>query len=124
VRHHFSPQDVKLVVGQWCDKCLAGYGTRRESTVRIAEVHLKINRAEFDAVPLLAVKPSDLHAWCAKLKAEGRTAPIPSSTCCMPGCRNSSPTPSTTSWSRATRARGAPRQAWQQRPYVATAAQV
>lgn len=69
---HVSPQDAKLTVGQWCDKWLAGYGTRRESTVRMAEVHLKIIRAEFDAVPLSAIKPSDVRAWCAKLKAEGR----------------------------------------------------
>lgn len=69
---HVSPQDAKLTVGQWCDKWLAGYGTRRESTVRMAEVHLKIIRAEFDAVPLSAIKPSDVRAWCAKLKTEGR----------------------------------------------------
>ncbi|WP_427385242.1 hypothetical protein [Janibacter sp. G56] len=35
-------------------------------------MHLKIIRAEFDAVRLSAVKPSDVRAWCAKLKAEGR----------------------------------------------------
>lgn len=69
---HASPQDAKLTVGQWCDRWLAGYGTRRESTVRMAEVHLKILRAEFDAVPLSAIRPSDVRAWCAKLKAEGR----------------------------------------------------
>lgn len=69
---HVSPQDAKLTLGQWCEKWLAGYGTRRESTVRMAEVHLKIIRAEFDAVPLSAIKPSDVRAWCAKLKAEGR----------------------------------------------------
>lgn len=69
---HVAPQDAKLTVGQWCDRWLAGYATRRESTVRMAEVHLKIIRAEFDAVPLSAVKPSDVRAWCAKLKADGR----------------------------------------------------
>jgi len=30
---HFAPRDAKLTVGEWCDKWLAGYGTRRKSTV-------------------------------------------------------------------------------------------
>lgn len=107
---HVSPQDAKLTVGQWCDRWLAGYGTRRESTVRMAEVHLKIIRAEFDAVPLSAVKPSDVRAWCAKLKAEGRADSY--ATRCTPACPSSSQMLSTMSWSRGTRARGARRLAW------------
>lgn len=69
---HVAPKDAKLTVGEWCDKWLAGYGTRRKSTVRQAEVHIKIIKAHFDCVPLSAVKPSDVRAWTAALKAEGR----------------------------------------------------
>ena len=38
----------------------------------MAEVHLKIIKARFGSVPLSAVKPSDVRAWTATLKAEGR----------------------------------------------------
>lgn len=69
---HVSPEDARLTVGQWCDIWLIGYGTRRETTVRMAEVHIKIIRTHFGSVPLSAVKPSDVRAWTAKLKAEGR----------------------------------------------------
>lgn len=69
---HVAPKDAKLTVGEWCDKWLAGYGTRRKSTVRQAEVHIKIIKSYFDAVPLSAVRPSDVRAWTAALKAEGR----------------------------------------------------
>jgi hypothetical protein len=27
---HVAPKDAKLTVGEWCDKWLAGYGTRRK----------------------------------------------------------------------------------------------
>ena len=69
---HVAPRDARLTVGEWCDTWLAGYGTRRASTVRMAEVHLKIIKAHFGSVPLSAVKPSDVRAWTATLKAEGR----------------------------------------------------
>jgi len=69
---HVAPRDARPTVGEWCDKWLAGYGTRRKSTVRQAEVHITIIKAHFDSVPLSAVKPSDVRAWTAALKAEGR----------------------------------------------------
>lgn len=69
---HVTPEDAKLTVGQWCDTWLIGYGTRRATTVRMAEVHIKIIRAHFETVPLSVVKPSDVRAWTARLKAEGR----------------------------------------------------
>jgi integrase len=69
---HIAPKDARLTVGEWCDKWLAGYGTRRRSTVRQAEVHIKIIKAHFDSVPLSAVKPSDVRGWTAALKNEGR----------------------------------------------------
>ena len=69
---HVAPKDAKLTVGEWCDKWLSGYGTRRKSTVRQAQVHIKIIRAHFGSVPLSAVKPSDVRSWTAALKEEGR----------------------------------------------------
>jgi hypothetical protein len=69
---HVAPKGAKLTVGEWCDKWLAGYGTRRKSTVRQAEVHIKIIKAHFGSVPLSAVKPSDVRAWTSVLKEEGR----------------------------------------------------
>jgi integrase len=69
---HIAPRDARLTVGEWCDKWLAGYGTRRASTVRQAEVHIKIIKAYFDAAPLSAVRPSDVRAWTVSLKADGR----------------------------------------------------
>ncbi|WP_233354248.1 site-specific integrase [Phycicoccus elongatus] len=69
---HVAPADAKVTVGQWRDTWLAGYGNRRESSVRMAEVHLKIIKVHFGAVPLSAVKPSDVRAWTAQLQKEGR----------------------------------------------------
>lgn len=40
--------------------------------MRQAEVHIKIIKAHFDAVPLPAVSPSDVRAWTSALKAECR----------------------------------------------------
>jgi integrase len=59
-------------VTAWCDTWLIGYRTRRKSTVRQAEVHVKLIKAQFGSMPLAAVKPSDVRGWCAKLKADGR----------------------------------------------------
>lgn len=40
--------------------------------MRQAEVHIKIIQAHFDAVPMSAVRPSDVRAWTAALKNEER----------------------------------------------------
>ena len=61
-----------MTVGEWCDIWLAGYRTRRKSTVRQAEVHIKLIKEHFNAVPIGSVKPSDVRGWTAKLTAEGR----------------------------------------------------
>lgn len=69
---HVAPRAAKMTVGEWSDKWLEGYRTRRKSTVRQAEVHIKIIKAHFGAVALSAVKPSDVRSWTAVLKDEGR----------------------------------------------------
>lgn len=68
---HVAPKAARMTVGEWCDTWLAGYRTRRKSTVRQAEVHIKLIKEQFGAVPLSAVKPSDVKGWTAKLKADG-----------------------------------------------------
>ncbi len=68
---HIHPSRAKLTVGEWCDGWLAGYGTRRPSTVRQARVHIAQIEAAFGDRPLAALRPSDVRAWTAKLKANG-----------------------------------------------------
>ncbi|HET6877721.1 MAG TPA: tyrosine-type recombinase/integrase [Jatrophihabitans sp.] len=69
---HVAPRTARTTVAEWCDTWLAGYLTRRPRTVRQAEVHIKLIKANFGAMPLAAVKPSDVKSWTAALKAEGR----------------------------------------------------
>lgn len=60
-----------MTVESWCDTWLAGYATRRASTVRQAEVHVKQIKAAFAPMQLGEVRPSHVKAWTAKLKADG-----------------------------------------------------
>ncbi|UYM05457.1 tyrosine-type recombinase/integrase [Solicola gregarius] len=69
---HVAPKTAKTTVGQWCDIWIEGYRTRRDSTVRQAEVHIAVIREHFEAMRLDAVRPSHVRSWCAKLKAEGK----------------------------------------------------
>jgi integrase len=71
---YISPKDAKVTVGQFCDTWLAGYATRRPSTVRQARVHVAQIKAEFGKARLSAVRPSRITAWTARLKAEGLEA--------------------------------------------------
>lgn len=68
---HVPPRKARTTVDQWCDTWLAGYATRRGSTVRQAEVHLARIRAHFGRQQLGDVRPSQVKAWVAALKAEG-----------------------------------------------------
>lgn len=66
-----DPKTARMTVGEWCDRWLAGYATRRPGTVRSAQVHVRQIRAEFGATPLSAVRPSQVKAWTARLRAGG-----------------------------------------------------
>lgn len=107
---HVAPKDAKLTVGEWCDKWLAGYGARRASTVRQAKVHIKVIKAHFGSVPLSAVRPSDVPAWTALLKDEGRSDSYVYAL--HSRLRSSSRTPSTKDSWHAIPARGVPHRAW------------
>lgn len=69
-----SPKDARVRVGQWCDIWLAGYASKRPSTVRQARVHVAQIRKEFGRQRLSAVRPSAVEAWTARLKVEGHEA--------------------------------------------------
>ena len=69
---YIDPKLARMTVDAWCELWLSGYRTRRKSTVRQAEVHLKIIKQAFGVMPLSAVKPSQVKAWTSQLKAEGR----------------------------------------------------
>lgn len=68
---YVDPKTARTTVGEWCDSWLSGYGTRRASTVRQAEVHVAKIKAAFGGMRLSALKPSHVKAWTASLKSDG-----------------------------------------------------
>lgn len=64
---YVDPATARMTVGQWCDKWLVGYGTRRPSSVRQAKVHVKAIRERFGDTKLTDVRPSDVKAWTVEL---------------------------------------------------------
>lgn len=68
---YVAPEAAKVTVAQWCEQWLEGYSERR-STVRQAQVHLKLIVEHFGGMPLSAVRASDVKRWVSKLKREGR----------------------------------------------------
>lgn len=69
---YVDPKRANMTVQAWSETWLKGYGSRKKTTVRMAEVHLKIINATFGDVPLIAVKPSDVNAWVAEMQKDGR----------------------------------------------------
>ncbi|MCG7430770.1 tyrosine-type recombinase/integrase [Dermacoccus nishinomiyaensis] len=67
-----DPAKDKVTVGQWCDTWIAGYASRKVSTVKQAEVHLRVIKATFADVRLRDVKPSDVNAWVAAMQKDER----------------------------------------------------
>lgn len=67
-----DPAREKTTVGQWCDVWLKGYSSRKKSTYRQAETHVKIIKVTFGDVPVRSVKPSDVNAWVATMQRDGR----------------------------------------------------
>ena len=66
-----DPKTARTTVEQWCETWLAGYATRRPSTVRQACVHVRQIVAEFGTMPLSAVRPSHVRSWTSRLTGEG-----------------------------------------------------
>ncbi len=69
-----DPKTARTTVGDWCDTWLAGYSTRRPSTVAQARVYVTRIKAEFGATPLASVRASQVKAWTARLRREGLSA--------------------------------------------------
>ncbi|GAB3048773.1 site-specific integrase [Intrasporangium mesophilum] len=68
---HVDQKTARTTVEQWTVTWLEGYATRRPSTVRQAGVHVRqINKA-FGPMRLGDVRPSQVKAWTAQLKAQG-----------------------------------------------------
>jgi hypothetical protein len=65
-----DPKTARTTVGEWCETWLAGYATRRASTVRQARDHVAQIVAEFGTMPLSAVRPSHVRSWTSRLRAE------------------------------------------------------
>lgn len=68
---HVDPKIARITVEQWCTIWLEGYATRRPSTVRQARVHVQQIVKAFGPVRLVDVRPSQVKAWTARMKAEG-----------------------------------------------------
>lgn len=120
---YVDPKTARSTVGEWCSTWLEGHGGNRASTVRAARTHIRLIVAEFGPMPLATVRPSHVKAWTSKLAAAGysesyvyavyrRFAQIMGDAA-QDGIIPRSPCSRRTS----------PRQG-QQRPYVATSAQV
>ena len=71
---YVSPKTAKTTVADWCATWLAGYATRRASTVRQARVHVAQIKAEFGTMPLAAVRPSHVRSWTSRLTGDGLSA--------------------------------------------------
>jgi integrase len=69
---YVDPKTARTTVEEWCSTWLAGYGSRRSSTVRQANVHIKLIVAAFGPMQLSMLKPSHIRSWTAELKASGR----------------------------------------------------
>jgi site-specific recombinase XerD len=68
---YVDPKNARTTVGEWCRTWLEGYATRRDSTVRQANVHVAQIEKQFGPMPLSAVRPSAVKSWCAKLASGG-----------------------------------------------------
>lgn len=68
---YVDPKTARMTVGDWCATWLDGYGSKRQSTLRQARVHVKHIVAAFGIKQLSQVRPSEVKAWTVKLKADG-----------------------------------------------------
>jgi integrase len=66
-----DPKTAKTTMTEWSEAWLAGYATKRSSTVRQARVHVKRIVAKFGPRPLASIRPSEVKSWMAELRDEG-----------------------------------------------------
>ena len=65
-----APKAAKVTIEEWCTRWLDGYGTRKPSTVRMAEVHIAKIVEHFGSRRLDSIRPSDVRSWLVKLQAD------------------------------------------------------
>jgi integrase len=68
---YIDPKKARITVAEWCSTWLEGYATRRSSTVRQANVHIRRIVAEFGPYPIGSLRPSQIRSWVAGLREEG-----------------------------------------------------
>lgn len=73
-QQYVDPKVAKTTVKDWCSTWREGYATRRDSTVRQADVHLERIVAEFGDLRIAAVRPSQVKSWTARMGEEGLSA--------------------------------------------------
>ena len=62
-----DPSTSKMTVGEWLDKWAAGYAVNKPGTVKSAAVHVKLIRAKFGTRQLRTIRASDVKEWMAEL---------------------------------------------------------
>lgn len=68
---YVDPKHQKVTVREWSEIWLQGYRQNRQSTVRQAQVHIKHINAAFGDRRLASIRPSEVKAWTASMKAQG-----------------------------------------------------
>ncbi|MDP4506181.1 site-specific integrase [Nonomuraea turcica] len=68
---YIDPRSARLTLSEWCQTWLAGYATRRSSTVRQARVHIAQITAHLGAMQLSALRPSHVRSWTSRLREDG-----------------------------------------------------
>ncbi len=66
-----DPKTARTTVGDWCDTWLAGYAGHRPRTVKAAQAHVKLIKAEFGTRRLGSLRPSDVRSWMVALAGQG-----------------------------------------------------
>jgi integrase len=62
-----DPRTSKMTMGEWLDRWEAGYAGNKAGTVKSASVHLKLIRAKFGTRQLRTIRPQDVKIWMAEL---------------------------------------------------------
>lgn len=68
---HVAPRDAKITVQMWCDTWFEGYKGHRPRSVNSTRTMLRMLCREFGDHALCDVRPSQIKAWCARLKTDG-----------------------------------------------------
>lgn len=68
---HVAPAKAKLTVAEWAQTWLQGYARHRASTLRQAQVHVRVIAEDLGSRPLRAVRPSEVRTWVVALSERG-----------------------------------------------------